>query len=153
MLVINGIELDFFNEIDGVRKFQNNAPAGFQERAQARDKIVRVWRMSKDIVAKNNIRFAAGSRQVQRKIVSKKFDYCFNPFFSSDFGNICRGFDAEARDLGGLEILEEITVIARNLNNQAFMVERKIIDISLSGLFCVPQHHVGKRREVEVLRK
>src|SRR5579883_1870721 len=81
MLMVDRVEFRFLDEIQRVRKFQNDASAGFEQRFQARDKIVRVRRVRENIVAQDQIGLPSRGREFARGFGPKKFFESLDPFF------------------------------------------------------------------------
>src|SRR5438045_2284463 len=55
MLVVNRVELALLDKIGGVRELKDDSALRLEQRAQTRNKIIRVWRMSKNIVAQDQV--------------------------------------------------------------------------------------------------
>src|SRR4051812_12269066 len=74
VLVINCVELGFFDEIRGVRKFKNDAAIGFEQGAEACDKIVCVGRMCEHIVSHDQIRLPAAGGQLRAEVLGEELN-------------------------------------------------------------------------------
>src|SRR5437899_4853245 len=64
VLVVDGVEFGMFDEIDGVRKFEDDTAFWLEECFQAGDEVVGVWSMGEDVVAEDEVGFYGGRGEV-----------------------------------------------------------------------------------------
>jgi hypothetical protein len=150
VLVVDSIEFGVFDEIDAVRKFEDDAAFGLEERFQAGDEVIGIGGMGEDIVAKDEVGFFAGGGEFICDVVAEKFDESFDAFFACNFGDIGSGLNAEAGDFRFAKILKEVTVIAGDFDDVALGVQRKIADVTFDGFAGVLERGIGKGGKVEV---
>src|SRR5215831_1537838 len=79
VFVINRIELVLLDEIHRVREFENNPPVWLQQSPQPGNKIVRARRVSKNVVAQDQIRLPSPSSEFLRKFFAEKFHHRLDP--------------------------------------------------------------------------
>jgi hypothetical protein len=60
VLVVDGVEFSMFDEINGVREFEDDTAFGLEECFEAGDEVVAVWSVSEDVVAEDEVGFFAG---------------------------------------------------------------------------------------------
>src|SRR5882672_5601404 len=61
MLVVDGIELDMFDQLEKVRKLDRRGTLGFQQQGYAGDEIIEQRDMRQHIVADDQVRLPASS--------------------------------------------------------------------------------------------
>src|SRR5262245_38691826 len=108
VLMINGVELGVLDQLDAVGKFQDNTTIGFEERGEAGHEIVGVRRMSKDIIAKDEVSLLPLSRKLPRQVRTKEFDEGLNSLLARNHSDVGGRLDAQARNRSGLKISEQI---------------------------------------------
>ena len=107
------------NELDAVGKFQCDAAVRLEQFIQPGHEVVRVRRVSENIVAENEVGLPVFTRKFRGDAAAKKFFQSLNPFFARHFRDVRRRFDAEAGNVGLDEILQQIAVIAGDFHDEA----------------------------------
>ena len=124
MLVIDGVELVLFDQVLQVREFKRDHPALLQQRLGAADEIVEVRHVRQHVVAENEIGLAVRGFEFLGERYAKEIDRDRDAFALGDFG--CVGRRLDAHDVGHAErreVLEQIAVIARDLDDEALVVQ------------------------------
>ncbi len=74
-----------------------------------------------------------------------------NPRGDGDFGHVRRWLDAECGDAASDDTLQQVAVVARDLHDEARLVQAKAIDRALDEPLGVPDPGVRVRGEVRVV--
>src|SRR6266436_4260522 len=144
VFVVDGVEFGVFDEIDGVRKFEDDAAFGLEKGFEAGDEVVGVWCVGEDVIAEDEVGFFARDGEFFGDVIAKEFDEGFDAFFARDFGDVSGGLDAEAGDFGFGEVLQEITVVAGDLDDVTLVIEREIANETFDGFAGVTKQGVRK---------
>jgi hypothetical protein len=106
--------------------------------------------VGKDVVAEDEVGFFSGGSEFRSEVVAEEFDDCLDALFASDCGDVGSRLDAEARDVGFDEVLEEVTVVAGDFDDVAVGVQREIADVTFGCFAEVPDQGVGDRGKIDV---
>ena len=123
VLVVDRVELATLDEIAGVGKFEDYAPAGLEQGFQAGDEVVRVWHMGEDVIAEDQVGLTFLASEILCKIVPEKFYKRFDSFFTCDLGDVRSWLDAERGNFGRVELLQEISIVAGDFDDEVFLPE------------------------------
>lgn len=118
VLVIDGVELEVFDEVAGVREFEDDATGGSDECGEAGDEIVDVGDVGEDVVGENEIGGLAVADKIGGELLGEELVEGGDPGIGSDGGDVGGGFDAEAGDTFGDEVAEEIAIIGGDLDDE-----------------------------------
>jgi hypothetical protein len=153
VLVINGVELVFLNQIDRVREFEDDASARLEQDAESFDEIVYVGGVGENVVAEDQIRWFARGPELLSQRLTEEIDYSFDSIFAGDSGDIGGGLDAEAGDARPLKIAQEVTVVAGDFHHELFGAEGVFLDVASCGFAGMIKHRVGEGGKIEVIGK
>src|SRR5687767_4456301 len=64
VLVVNGVELEVFNQVTGIRKLENDSSLRREKRSEGRDESIGVGHVCEHIVSQQQIRRPFGSLQL-----------------------------------------------------------------------------------------
>ena len=106
MLVIDGIELNLFNEVEQVRKLKCSYAVGLEQYRKSFSEIIDIWDMSKDIIRGHEIRLLTRGSKARGEFRAKKF---LDGIYAFEAGSgSCAGgrLDAKAFDAPVFHILE-----------------------------------------------
>ena len=107
--------------------------------------------MGEHIVADDEIGLPVFRREFLRRLLSEEPHLGSDPVFDGPLRHICRGFDSKDWNPARDEVLQEVSVVAPDLRDQAVGTKmealRRHVDIAL----CVRDPAVRVRREVSVL--
>jgi hypothetical protein len=151
VLVIDRVEVIRFDHAEQMRKLQRDHAVIGEQDFQARRKIVDVRQMGKHVVACENVGANALAAQCRRSLNTKETDAGGNTalFLCHRRDVRCR-VDAQHRNTAFLEVLEQITVVASNLDDARIGVQAEALDHHAGIGFGVTQPGLGIRREVGV---
>ena len=90
-------------------------------------------------------------RQFAGGVLPKELDDRGDALPHGDLGYIRRRLDAQARDAPGHEVLEQVTVVARELDHLVARAEMKSLDHSLGVDPAVLDPAIGVRGKVSVV--
>ena len=151
VLVVDGVELGVLDEVHAVRTLENDATAGAQEAREPGDEVIGGRRVGEDVVAENEIGLTIFGGETGGEVCAEEFDERFDAFLASDFSDVGGGFDAETGHAEADEILQQIAVIAGDLDDAAGRAEGEFLHVALCRGAGVPEQGVGEGREVEVI--
>src|SRR5271156_1925864 len=119
MLVIDLVELVAGDRFEKVREFYRADPVRLQDDANALDKGVEVRHLGENIVAENKVGLHPRCGQLARRLDAKELHQCRDPALFGGPGNIRRRVDAEDGNSPLDKELQQITVIATELDDAA----------------------------------
>jgi hypothetical protein len=151
VLVIDGVELVLFHQPNQMRKLHRDDAVRFQEKFEATDEIIDVRHMREDVVAEKQIGLLSSARQLARQSLAEERSDCRDTLLDRDLGDIPGRLNSQDRDTLGLEVLQEVTIVARHFHDRRLPAQtealRDLVDIGPG----VGEPAVGVRREVSVL--
>ena len=127
MLMINRVELAVLDQSKKVRELKCRDPLRLQEDFEAANKINDIGNMRKNVIRHHMVREMSGCRQRPGGVSTEKHDFRWHATRDSNLGNIACRLDTEDRDITRHEILQQVTVIARHLDNLMPWAELKAI--------------------------
>jgi hypothetical protein len=127
VLVIDRIELIVFHQPDEMGEFHRDHPVISHQRCEAVDEIVQVRHMGEDIVAQDEIGPAAFVHDVSCGLPPEKPRPGFNAPLPRIRGDAVGGLDTEARDAFTDEVLQQIAVVTRNLDDEGIVIDPMIL--------------------------
>ena len=119
MLVVDLVELVAGDRFEQVREFDRAHPVRLQDDTNTLDEGVEVRDLGKDIVAKNKVSLDAPFNQFARCLDAKELHQRRDAPLFGGTGNVRRRVDAEDRDPPLDKVLQQISVIAAELNDPA----------------------------------
>jgi len=151
MFVIDRIELIALYKPHEVREFHRNHPVRLKENLHPSDKIVEVWDLGQDIVSYNEISLTLFCTELMRRRRTEEGDYRGDPLGEGSLSYIGGGFDSQGKNPSLNEVLEQIAIVACNLNDMAMATKAKALHNHVRVSLRVLQPRVRVRREVCVL--
>ncbi len=139
MFVIDRVELDLFDEVEQMRKFNRIDRIAGQERGDPGREIIDIGHMRQHIGRGDQIGPPAFFHQFLGQRIPKEFDQGWHAFFLGDLCNIPRRFDPQNRDALLDEILQQIAVIRGDLGHQAVRSEAEAVGHLLGIGFAMSQ--------------
>src|SRR5919198_2003709 len=128
VLVVDGVELVLAHELKKVRELDRDDAAWLEDDAQPLDKIIEIWNLSENVRAADEVGLSPCRAQLESRFLAEELDECRYPLRHSHPRNVGRGLDAQYRDPHRDEVLEQIAVIARDLDDEAASLEAKAAD-------------------------
>src|SRR5688572_20840859 len=123
MLVVHRIELRVLDQPHEVRKLERYRSARLQRVSETAGEVVYVRHVREDVVADDEIGATAllGASFAQR-LSEELPQHRYSQRLGGGCGTV-RRLDAEARNSGFHEVPEQVTVVRRDLDDEAFRVE------------------------------
>jgi hypothetical protein len=151
MLVIDLIELVTGNCLEKVRELDSADTAKLEYNMDALDERVKIWHLGEDVVAENEV--SLHTSQIPRSLHAKKLDQCPDSPLFGGTGNVCCRINAEDRNAFPDKELQQIAIIAANLDNLARGPKVEPFGDRVDVLPSVLEPCIGKRRKIGILRK
>ena len=119
MLVIDRVELVFLHQPQQVRELHRDHAAGLEQQAHAAHEVVQVGHVREHVVAGNQVRLAARGRELAGGLGAEELHQRGHALFLRDRGDVRRRLDAEHRHALRDEVLQQVAVVARDLDHEA----------------------------------
>ncbi len=151
VLVVDRVVLEVLDELRKVRELEGRGPVGREERGDARGEVVDVGHLREHVVPEDEIGVAAFAREPGPELRAEELGDGLHAARDRRLGDVQRRLDPEHRDALREEVLQEISVVRRELDDEAVPPEREplahLVDVRARMLD--PGVRVG--REVRVL--
>ncbi len=151
VLVIDRIELAVVDHLLDVRRLDHRDAVLLEEDADPLHDAVEVRHMGEHIVRVHDVRALPGRRQPRRDRRVEELRDGRDAALLGDLRDVARRLDAEHGDARLPVILEQIAVVAGDLDGEARAAKAAIGDQPPGERLGVPEHRIGERREVEVI--
>ena len=138
VLVVDGVELDVLHEVASVGELEGDPTARLQQRGETGDEAVDVRHVGEDVVAEDEVRLPALRRQFRGELASEEPREGRDTGGHGDLGDVRGRLDAEARHAGGDEVLQQIAVVAGDLDHEALPSEVPVAEMRGRGLRRMP---------------
>ena len=125
--MIDGIKLDLLDQIEKMRKFYGEDARFTKQDGNACNKIIDVGNMRHHVVCGHQIGLKSVFRKPGRRFNTEKCDLRFNASGFRGFGDIGRRLYSENRNTFGQKMLQQITVVAGNLDNEGIAVKSELL--------------------------
>src|SRR5882724_2536600 len=116
MLMINRVELIFFDQPFEMWKFKCDNPVRRQQTGHPGGEVVEIGHLRQYVIADDEIGHAAFRYETPGETQPEKIDQCWNILAPSGFGHVSGRLDSQHGDAQRQEVLKQISVVARNLN-------------------------------------
>ncbi len=137
MLVIDRVELILVDQPLQVWELHGHHAAGLQQQLHAPDEIVQVRHVGQDVVSKQQIRLAVALCDFTRRLAAEKLHFAADALLPCDCGNVGRRFDAQHRHVARDEVLQEVAVVAGDLDDEAAVADFETAAHSLGIPACM----------------
>ena len=107
--------------------------------------------MGEHVVADDEVRTNTTAREVRGALLAEEADLRRDPCLDRGLGDVRSGFDTEHRDAARDKVLEQVAVVARDLDDEAVGPEVESVDRLVCVTACVFDPGIGIRREVGVV--
>src|SRR5262249_44588199 len=128
MLVVNGVKLILLDQTLQMRELQCRRASPGQNISDARDEGVQVRHLSEHVVADDQVGGPPLACQRPAEFRVKKADQCLDALFLRRDRNIGSRLDAQTGNAPPDERLQQISVITRQLNDEAARPEPQSLD-------------------------
>ena len=151
VLVVDGVELVLVDQAHDVGELHRQHAGRGERDLHAGDEVVEVRHLSEDVVAEEEVGVAALGGQLVRQLDAEEAHHGRHALLLGGRGHVGRRLDAEDRDAGLDEPLQEVAVVARQLDHLARRAVAEPVDHLVGVGAGVLHPAVGERREVGVL--
>ena len=151
VLVVDGVELVVPHQLEEVRELHGDDAVGGEQRGHAADEVVEVGHVREHVVAQQQVGSRALVAEPRRQLGAEELDQRRDPAFLRRRRDVGRRLDAEDGQLALDEVLEEVAVVAGDLDDLVRRSEveprRRLLDVRAGVLQPAPR----ERREVRVV--
>jgi hypothetical protein len=119
VFVVDGVELVLLDELLQVRELDRDDALGPEQRGDARDKAVQIGHLGEDVVADDQVGHGPLARELRSQLGAEELGERGNALVLGHLGHVEGRLDAENGDALLDEPLEQVAVVARDLDNQA----------------------------------
>ena len=117
VLVVDGVELVVPHQLEEVRELHRDDAVGGEQRGHAADEVVEVGHVREHVVAQQQVGSRALVAELRRQLGAEELDQRRDPAFLRRRRDVGRRLDAEDGQLALDEVLEEIAVVAGDLDD------------------------------------
>ncbi len=154
MFVIDGVELELGDQVADIWRFDHGNTIRLEHLLDPADKLIGIGNVGEHVVGVYDIGKLPLCGESSSKILIEELDQRWNPFRrDSELGDVGGGFDAENRNPLRLVELQQISIIACHLDDQACGTEAMARDERLDQRARVLDHGVGERGGIGVVAK
>ena len=151
VLVINGVKLALLNQPEEVGELHGDRPAGGQHRTQPLHKAVDIRDVGQHIVADYQVVEAVPAPELPGGTGPEKAAFHLNSLFPCFRRHIFRRLNALDGDAIGLEVLQQVAIVAGNFQHMADRRKGKAGDDHIHIRLAVGQPAPGVGAEILVL--
>jgi len=151
VLVVDGVELVAFDQALQMRELERHGSRRLKQRADPGDERVQIRNLREHVVAQDEIGLAALQDELDRELAPEELDQRLDAPGRGRLSDIGRGLDAQRRDALLDEVLEQVAVVAPELDDEALGPEREPVGDHRDVVLRVLEPRRGERREVGVL--
>ena len=151
VLVIDRVELAPADHLADVRDLDEAEPLRRQDRAQAGGEAVDVGHVGHHVVGMDDGGRLALGDQPLGEVLAEELRDGGDPSLARDDCDVLGGLDAEDLDPDIAVVLQEVPVVARDLDDEIVRAERALGAGSRDEISRVRQHRVREGREVHVV--
>ena len=149
--MIDGVEFDVVDQLEQMRKFDRHGTPGLEEQREAGDEVIQQRHVREHVVADDQIGPAALAGELPRQVSPKNSTSVGTPISLRVGRHRIGRVDAEHRYAHRDEVLEQVAVVARNLDHQTVRIEREAAARHFAVLGRMRQPIIGVGREVDVV--
>jgi hypothetical protein len=153
MLVVDRVVLPALDEAEQVREFQRHRALVFDQRAQPGREVLDVGHVGEDIVPGHQVGPAVFPRYLAPGAGPQELDLGPDAAGPGRRGDVRGRLDAEDRDARGLEVLQQITVVAGHFGDEAAGGQAQALGHRLRVALRVRDPGIGVRGKVGVVGK
>jgi len=119
MLVVDRVELDLRHEVEQVGEFDAQGACRLEGHREPGHEVVEVGHVGQNVVGDDEIRTPAAPHQIRGGFSTEEAGLRGHSARHGGGGDVGGRLDAQHRDAGGDEVLQQIAVVARHLQDQA----------------------------------
>ena len=151
MLVVDRVVLPALDQPEQVRELQRDQPAVLDQRAQPGGEPADVRDVGEHVVSGHQVSLAEPARELGPGFRAEEPDLGPDPLGLGGRGHVRGGLDPEHRDAGRHEVLQQVTVVAGHLGDQAVRGQPQRADHRVGVPLGMRDPGVGVGREVGVV--
>ena len=151
VLVVDGVVLEVLDELREVRELERRRPIGREQLRDSRDEVVDVGHLGQDVVAQHEIGAAPLRSQAPAEVGAEELGEGLDAALDRRLRDVQRRLHAEHRDALRQEVLQEVAVVGRDLDDEAPGSEPEPIGHLVGVAAGVLDPRVGVGGEVRVL--
>src|SRR6185312_8097156 len=120
MLVIDLVELISVDRLEEVRKLDGDDAGRGEQDFHSPDEIIQVGDLGEHVVAEYEVGLLADVRELTGGVDSKKFHQSWDALGFGHLRHVGGGLDTESGNPALHEVLEEVSIVAGDLDDPAF---------------------------------
>ena len=151
VLVVDRVELIALHEPQQVRDLDGHDPAGRQQGLHAAHEVVQVRHVGHHVVRHQQVGAPSLRRQPAGQVATEELHHGLDSALARRLRDVGGGLDSERRDAAVADVLEQVPVVARQLDHGAAGVEAESLHGHVHVAARVLDPGVRVRREVRVL--
>ena len=128
MLVVDRVVLPALDQPEQVREFQRHRALVLDQRTEPGREALDVGHVSEDVVSGHQVRPAVLLRDLAARVSAQELDLGPDAPGAGRLGHVRGRLDAEHRDARGLEVLQQVAVVAGYLGDQAVGGQTEAVD-------------------------
>ena len=121
--MVDGVELHLLDEVQQMREFEGDDALVLQDLPEARHEVADVGHMRQDVVGRHQVRPVAARRQQGAGLLAEEHHLGGNAAGDRRPRGVGRGLDAQDGDVHFDEMLQQVAVVARHLDDQRFRTQ------------------------------
>ncbi len=149
--MVDRVVLEVLHELREVRELERRGAVGREERRDAGGEVVDVGHLGEDVVPEDEVRVPALAREPRAELRPEELGDRLDTSRDRCLGDVQRRLDPQHGDALREEVLQEIPVVRRELDDEALRPEREPLAHLLDVLPRVLDPRVRVRGEVRVL--
>ena len=123
MFVVDRVELRLFNQSQEVRKLHAQDAVFSQNEAKPADKVIDIRDMGQNVVPDQQVAEATFIAQAFGQRDAEEFVNRVDACCARNFGNITRRLNAKDGNVAFFEILQQVAIVTRHLDDQRVGIE------------------------------
>ena len=151
--MVDRVELPALDHPQQVRELEGRYALRLQDLGEARREVEDVGHVGKHVVRRREVGPVTRRGEPPGGVAAEEGDVCGHPALDGDAGDVGRRLDAEHRHALGDEVLQQVAVVARDLDDLTLGSETEALDHRCDVGLRVPQPTGGEAGEVGVIRK
>src|SRR5439155_21780640 len=154
MFVVYGIEFAALEHLSHIGHFDDRHTISSEQHRDATHKTVQVRNVRKHVVGVDHIGAIALFREFLSQRLSEKLADSRNPSLLPGYrGDVVRRLNAQNRNSNRLIVLEQVTIVARDLHDELRSVQMTCIHKAVNELPRMRQHRIRKGGKIWVVKK
>src|SRR5262245_42813344 len=153
MFVIDGVEFELVDEVTHIRCLDDGDTASLQQRGDPGDEAVGIGNMGENVVGVDHVSAAALRCEAEGELLVKELDKRRDALSGRERSDVCRWLDAKDGDATSLVELQQVAVVACDLDNEARGPETAVANQRFDQKTRMLDHGVREGRRIGVIVK